>query len=245
MGIYVCVSENQNLRNMATVASLQNFPGMCKESFPSDWFPGCEEVSTGTTLCAVEFDGGVVIGADSRTSMGTWVANRVTDKLTPVTDSIFCCRSGSAADTQAITDVVKYKLNFAEIEQGRPATVKDAAMAFKEICYEYRDSLMAGLIVAGYDKNTGGQVWCVPVGGMVVRQPMTIGGSGSTYLYGMMDHLYKENMSQKECEDLVLQAVTQAIRRDGSSGGCCRMAIITKDGVERKLWLNNELPIKY
>ena len=43
---------------------------------------------------ALEFDGGVVIGADSRTSMGTWVANRVTDKLTPVTDSIFCCRSG-------------------------------------------------------------------------------------------------------------------------------------------------------
>ena len=99
---------------MATVASLQNFPGMYKDSFPSDWFPGCEEVSsieccyrkvrvrtgvtvlvqvsTGTTLCAVEFDGGVVIGADSRTSMGTWVANRVTDKLTPVTDNIFCCR---------------------------------------------------------------------------------------------------------------------------------------------------------
>merc|ERR1711978_172845 len=230
---------------MATVASLQNFPGMCKESFPNDWFPGCEEVSTGTTLVAVEFDGGVVIGADSRTSMGTWVANRVTDKLTPVTDSIFCCRSGSAADTQAITDVVKYKLNFAEIEQGRPASVRDAAMAFKEICYEYRDSLMAGLIVAGYDKTTGGQVWCVPIGGMAVRQPMCIGGSGSTYLYGMMDHMYKENMSKKECEDLVLQAVTQAIRRDGSSGGCCRMAIITKDGVERKLWLNNELPIKY
>jgi len=118
-------------------------------------------------------------------------------------------------------------------------------MAFKEICYEYRDSLMAGLIVAGYDKSSGGQVWCVPVGGMAVRQPMCIGGSGSTYLYGMMDHMYKENMSKKNCEDLVLQAVTQAIRRDGSSGGCCRMAIITKDGVERKLWLNNELPIKW
>merc|ERR1711863_110371 len=100
--------------------------------------PRGEEVSTGTTLCAVEFDGGVVIGADSRTSMGTWVANRVTDKLTPVTDNIFCCRSGSAA--------------------------------FKEITYEYRDSLMAGLIVAGYDhQSQGGQVWTVPVGGMCVR----------------------------------------------------------------------------
>merc|ERR1711863_106184 len=114
--------------------------------------PRGEEVSTGTTLVAVEFEGGVVIGADSRTSMGTWVANRVTDKLTPVTDNIFCCRSGSAADTQAITDVVKYRLNFMEIEQGRPAS------AFKEIAYEYRDSLMAGLIVAGYDHGSkGGQ----------------------------------------------------------------------------------------
>ena len=37
--------------------------------------------------------------------------NRVTDKLTPVTDRIFCCRSGSAADTQAIADQVKYYLN--------------------------------------------------------------------------------------------------------------------------------------
>jgi hypothetical protein len=48
----------------------------------------------------VEFADGVVIAADSKTSMGTWVANRVTDKLTPVTDTIFVCRSGSAADTQ-------------------------------------------------------------------------------------------------------------------------------------------------
>ena len=30
------------------------------------------QVSTGTTLVAVEFDGGVVIGADSRTSMVTF-----------------------------------------------------------------------------------------------------------------------------------------------------------------------------
>ena len=52
-------------------------------------------------------------------------------------------------------------------------------------------------------------------------------------------------MSQKECEDLVLQAVSEGIYRDGSSGGCCRMAIITKDGVQRKLWLNNELPLKF
>jgi len=39
----------------------------------------------------------------------------------------------------------------------------------------------------------------------------------------------------------VKQCITLAVNRDGSSGGCCRIAIITKDGIERRLFLNNEL----
>jgi hypothetical protein len=42
---------------------------------------------------------------------GSYIANRVSDKLTPVCDRIYCCRSGSAADTQAISDMVKYYLD--------------------------------------------------------------------------------------------------------------------------------------
>lgn len=52
-----------------------------------------------TTLVAARFDGGVVIGADSRTSQGNFVANRLTDKITPVAPSIFLARSGSSAGT--------------------------------------------------------------------------------------------------------------------------------------------------
>jgi 20S proteasome subunit beta 1 len=69
------------------------------------------EVSTGTTIMAIPFDGGVVVGADSRVSTGTYIANRVSDKIAQISDHIFVCRSGSAADTQALTDYVKYYLN--------------------------------------------------------------------------------------------------------------------------------------
>jgi 20S proteasome subunit beta 1 len=102
---------------------------------------------TQTTIMAVTFDGGVVMGADSRTSTGlliysllaellgralvcataseadvdtafgrmlrglniagSYVANRVSDKITAIHDRIYVCRSGSAADTQAISDVVR------------------------------------------------------------------------------------------------------------------------------------------
>lgn len=59
---------------------------------------------TGTTIVAVSYDGGVVIGADSRVSTGTYVSNRASDKITPLTDGVYLLRSGSAADTQAVAD---------------------------------------------------------------------------------------------------------------------------------------------
>ena len=36
--------------------------------------------------------------------------------------------------------------------------VHKAAAIFKEYCYDYRDSLSAGIIVAGWDAKLGGQV---------------------------------------------------------------------------------------
>merc|ERR1711997_267497 len=189
------------------------------------WIPS--EVSTGTTLCAVEFKDGVVLGADTRTSMGSWVANRVTDKLTPISDNIMACRSGSAADTQAMTDVVRNQLQWHSVEFGAPPNVHTAAHLFKNISYQYRDQLTAGIIVAGWDAEKGGQVYSVPIGGALVRQKASIGGSGSTFLYGFLDANYREDMTKDQTVELVKQCIT--------------LAVNTKDGIERKLFLNNEL----
>ncbi|KAJ8281901.1 hypothetical protein COCON_G00044200 [Conger conger] len=205
-----------------------------------DWLS--KEVSTGTTIMAVEFDGGVVIGADSRTTTGAYIANRVTDKLTPIHDRIFCCRSGSAADTQAIADVVAYQLGFHSIELDEPPLVQTAANLFKEMCYRYREELMAGIIVAGWDKRRGGQVYTVPVGGMLVRQPVSVGGSGSTYVYGYVDSNYKPGMNKEECLRFTAGALSLAMERDGSSGGVVRLAVLSEEGVERRVILGNELP---
>ncbi|CDQ78193.1 proteasome subunit beta type-6 [Oncorhynchus tshawytscha] len=201
-----------------------------------------EEVSTGTTIMAVEFDGGVVIGADSRTTTGAYIANRVTDKLTPIHDRIFCCRSGSAADTQAVADIVTYQLGFHSIELDEPPLVQTAANLFKQTCYRYREELMAGIIVAGWDKRRGGQVYTVPMGGMIVRQPVSVGGSGSSYIYGFMDSNYKPGMTKEECLHFCTQALALAMERDGSSGGVARLAAITEEGLERRVVLGNQLP---
>ncbi|XP_031827483.1 proteasome beta1 subunit [Nomia melanderi] len=208
-----------------------------------DWLHS--EQSTGTSIMACEFNGGVVIGADSRATTGAYISNRYADKLTRVTDYIYCCRSGSAADTQAISDVVAYHLAFHKMELGMEPLVETAANVFRELCYNYRDSLMVGILVAGWDKQKGGQVYSVPIGGMCVRQPISIGGSGSTYVYGYVDSQYKPNMSKDECVELVQNTLALAMARDGSSGGVIRLGVITEEGIDRKVILGNELPRFY
>lgn len=201
-------------------------------------------VSTGTTIVAIEYEGGVIMGADSRTSTGDYIANRVSRKITEVHDRVYVCRSGSAADTQAITGYVKHYLGMMSMELADPRLppVETAANLFQMICYGNKDGLMAGLIVAGWDKEKGGQVFALPIGGALMEREYATGGSGSTYIYGFCDAFFKPGMTKQQCEDFVTKGLCHAMARDGSSGGIIRMAIIDESGVERKFIAGDKLP---
>ena len=62
---------------------------------------------------------------------------------------------------------------------------------------------MAGLICGGWDPYDGGQVYEIPLGGTIMKQKFALGGSGSTYIYGLVDATYRENMSKEECKIFV------------------------------------------
>ncbi|KAI5819538.1 nucleophile aminohydrolase [Pyronema omphalodes] len=198
------------------------------------------EVNLGTSIMAVTFNGGVVLGADSRTTTGSYIANRVTDKLTQVADTIWCCRSGSAADTQAVADIVHYHLQMYNVQNQQPATTRIAASLFQDICYANKDALSAGIIIAGWDKRKGGEVYSIPLGGSLHKQPYAIGGSGSTYIYGYCDANWKEGMNEAEAVAFVKGALAEAIKWDGSSGGVIRMVVLTEKGPDRKIFFPDE-----
>jgi len=216
--------------------------GLLAQEARTNFKPYGIKISDGTTIIAAEYNGGVILGADTRTSSGALIVHRLSNKITEVSDYVCCLRSGSAADTQAITDIVKYHLSVYEMEHGCPAPVHVAAQVFRDMCYRYRDDFSAGIIVAGWDKKLGGQVYQIPLGGMVVRRPLGAGGSGSTYIFGFLDENYRVGMTRPECEDFVKQAVALAINRDGSSGGAIRLAVITEKGIERKVFTGEQIP---
>lgn len=58
---------------------------------------------TGTTICGLVFEGGVVLGADTRSTNGETVADKNCEKIHRIDDNIFCCGAGTAADTESLT----------------------------------------------------------------------------------------------------------------------------------------------
>lgn len=145
-------------------------------------------------------------------------------------------------------------------------------------------TVQAGLIVAGWDRHEGGSVYAIPLGGTLVKCPFTIGGSGSAYIYGLCDKLWRvrghcqragralrgllwhpadahrrpaaagsshfnqppqPNMSEAECQAFVVKAVAHAMARDGSSGGCIRTVVISKDGVKRSFLPGDRIPTAF
>ncbi|OEL15393.1 Proteasome subunit beta type-6 [Dichanthelium oligosanthes] len=266
----------------------------CSSAAAAGEAPTTGEHRMGTTIVGVCYDGGVVLGADSRTSTGMYVANRASDKITQLTDNVYVCRSGSvsahaifkieafsllfshavnehgkgraqflgissrfffcpgrayidgwkkAADTQVISDYVRYFLHQHTIQLGQPATVKVASNLIRLLAYQNKNMLQAGMIVGGWDKYEGGQIFSVPLGGTILRQPFAIGGSGSSYLYALLDHEWKEGMSQEEAEKFVVKVVSLAMARDGASGGVVRTVTINADGVKRNFYPGDKLPL--
>jgi len=236
---------------------------------------------------AVQYADGVVIGADTRTTTGSYIANRYAcsnrvqrsvatnfqvsrtslrqfqttftvaevglPRIPKQSPTLFsttckCTRTSILPAFVAWRDLGLYKdstsswLTIYRMEHGESPPVEVAANLFQQLVYGNKDALSAGIIVAGWDKYDGGSVYTVPLGGSIHKQPFSIGGSGSTYIYGYCDAKYKDNMTREECIDFTKNAIALAISRDGSSGGCIRLAVIDKQGVERIFVPGNEIP---
>ena len=86
---------------------------------------------------------------------------------------------------------------------GSSPPVHTAATMFQKMCYDNKDALSAGIIVAGWDKEAGPSVYNIPLGGGLFRQPWAIGGSGSTYVYGYCDATYREGWDRDQTVEFV------------------------------------------
>ena len=86
-----------------------------------------EQVKTGTSTVGITFDGGVVVGADHRATMGHFVANKSVQKLFRIADNLALTTAGLVGHAQALSRSLAAEMALFELKRGHQMSVKGAA----------------------------------------------------------------------------------------------------------------------
>ena len=75
--------------------------------------------------------GGVVLGADTRSTSGSTVADKNCEKIHYIAPNIYCCGAGTAADTMNVTAMISSSLDLHRYATGRKSRVVTAMTMLK------------------------------------------------------------------------------------------------------------------
>ncbi|KAI3381727.1 hypothetical protein SNEBB_008103 [Seison nebaliae] len=183
---------------------------------------------TGTTIVGVIFKDGVVLGADTRATSDTIVADKNCSKIHYITNNIYCCGAGTAADTEMVTQMISASLKLHEMHSGRIARVCSANRMLKQYLFRYQGYVGAALVLGGVDVN-GPQIYSIHPHGSTDKVPYATMGSGSLAAMAVLETGWKENMEEEEAKKLVRNAIAAGIFNDLGSGSNVDLCVIHKE----------------
>lgn len=188
-------------------------------------------VKTGTTIVGVVYKDGVVLGADTRATEDTIVADKNCVKIHYLNKNMYCCGAGTAADTSMVTSMISSNLELHRLNTGRTVPVVVACTMLKQMLFRYQGYIGAALIVGGVDK-TGNHLYSIYPHGSSDKLPYTTMGSGSLAAMAVFEANWKPDMDEKEAKELVKEGIAAGIFNDLGSGSNVDLCVIRKDSVE-------------
>ncbi|CAL1525912.1 unnamed protein product [Lymnaea stagnalis] len=186
---------------------------------------------TGTTIAGIVFKDGVVLGADTRATEDTVVADKNCAKIHYLSDNIYCCGAGTAADTEMTTQMISAELELHRLNTGRKPRVATANRLLKQMLFRYQGYIGAALVLGGVDV-TGPNLYSIWPHGSTDKLPYVTMGSGSLAAMATFEDRFKPDMNREEAMKLVRDAIAAGIFNDLGSGSNVDLCVITKDKVE-------------
>jgi proteasome beta subunit len=183
---------------------------------------------TGTTILGMVCKDGVVIATERRATMGTLIAHKATKKLYQIDNHLALATAGLVGDLQVLSRYLSAETKLYSLKRDAEMSVHSAATLMSNILnsrkfYPY----YVQLILGGWD-STGGHVYSLDAAGGSIPDKYTAGGSGSPYVFGVLEDSFRDDMTINEGIELAIRAVTAAMGRDSASGNGVDIAVITE-----------------
>ena len=200
----------------------------------------------GTTIVAADFDDGVIMAGDRRSTAGNIIAQRDIEKVFRSDDYSCVGIAGVAGIGLELVRLFQLELEHYEKIEGRSLSLEGKANRLAAFVRGNLGAAMQGLVVvpmfAGYEEETGqGRIFSYDAaGGRYEEHKFHSIGSGSVFARGSLKKLYTDGMPADDAIAMCMQALYDAADDDSATGGpdLTRriypvVATITGDGFRR------------
>eukprot|EP01095_Lingulamoeba_sp_RSL-Kostka_P003971 TRINITY_DN15082_c0_g1_i1.p1 TRINITY_DN15082_c0_g1~~TRINITY_DN15082_c0_g1_i1.p1 ORF type:complete len:273 (-),score=100.36 TRINITY_DN15082_c0_g1_i1:144-962(-) len=182
---------------------------------------------TGTTICGIICGDHIILGADTRATEGPIVCDKNCEKIHYISENIYCCGAGTAADTENITGLISSQLELHSRATGRQPRVVTALTMLSQRLFQYQGHISAALVLGGVD-STGPHLHTVYPHGSITTLPYVTMGSGSLAAMSIFEAGYRSDLTLEEGIDLVCEAICAGIFNDLGSGGNVDICVINE-----------------
>ena len=94
----------------------------------------------GTTTVGVVCKDGVILGTDTRATMGNFVASKHAKKVYQITDNLAMTIAGGVAVAQRVVEILKVNASLYDLEKNRRMPVSSAARLVQSILFSNRSA---------------------------------------------------------------------------------------------------------
>ncbi len=185
------------------------------------------ENKKGTTTIGLVCKDGVVVATEHRATMGTMIAHKVAKKVYKIDDHLAMTTAGLVGDAQMLARYLKVETDLYRLQRGSIIPVKGAATLMSNILNQRKFApFYVQLIVGGVDIS-GPHIFSIDAAGGSIEDKYTSTGSGSPYVFGVLEDNYRDGITVEEGVNLSIRALSAAMKRDSASGNGMDIAVIT------------------
>ena len=188
-----------------------------------------KELETGTTTVGIVAKDGVVLAADRRVTAGTMIAHKRGKKVYRLDNNLGLTTAGLVGDIQVLARYITAEVELYKLKRNTPMPVESCATLTSNILGGRRYfPYWVQLVIGGMDRK-GGSVYSLDLAGGSIPDKYVSTGSGSPYVYGVLEDHYRDDIQVGPATDLAIRGVFTAMKRDSATGEGIDVAVITKD----------------
>lgn len=192
-----------------------------------------EQYMPGATAVGITYKDGVVLGAERRITLGSFVRSKTGKKVFKVTETVGAVCAGMVADMQNLVKEVGVYSKLKELESRKPLKPNSVAKLMSTLMFQNRYApLLTQVIIGGVGAKPVIYV-LDPLGSLISDQYATV-GTGEETAIGVVEAGFSPAMTQKEARDLLVSSIKAAIQRDAMSGNGIDVLTVDKTGIKEE-----------